>query len=346
MIMNNVVHRCDCMDLMKDKPDKFYDLAIVDPPYNIGKAKWDNIDNYINWIIVIMKEIQRVTKDNGSVYFFHNDFNQLAEIQTRIKNETNFILRQFIVWNKRFIGSPLKGYLDGYVCEENLRNYQKLAEYICFYTFQDSTGLSKVMGNCVYPIRDYIRNEIIKAKGKIVLKEINNILGTANNGGGVASAILSLKKTVPAFITEIHYNKLKKWLNKKEYKYLRKEYKYLRKEYEDLRYYFNNQKTHHSVWNYDIDSDNIHPTIKPKMLILNILKHSMRPNGILFEPFTGSGKTRILCYDLNIKYEGCELDKDYWQAQEERFQNHIAQPEIFDKQEIQKNIFQEQKIDL
>jgi site-specific DNA-methyltransferase (adenine-specific) len=26
----------DCMDFMKDVPDKFYDLAIVDPPYGIG----------------------------------------------------------------------------------------------------------------------------------------------------------------------------------------------------------------------------------------------------------------------------------------------------------------------
>lgn len=27
----------DCMDLMRSKPDKFYDLAIVDPPYGIGE---------------------------------------------------------------------------------------------------------------------------------------------------------------------------------------------------------------------------------------------------------------------------------------------------------------------
>jgi len=47
----------DCMDLMRDKPDKFWDLAIVDPPYGIGASemtmgsgkhkfkrgkKWDN----------------------------------------------------------------------------------------------------------------------------------------------------------------------------------------------------------------------------------------------------------------------------------------------------------------
>ena len=33
----NVVHLCDCMDFMKDKPDNYYDLAIVDPPYGIGE---------------------------------------------------------------------------------------------------------------------------------------------------------------------------------------------------------------------------------------------------------------------------------------------------------------------
>ncbi len=26
----------DCMDLMRDTPDGFYDLAVVDPPYGIG----------------------------------------------------------------------------------------------------------------------------------------------------------------------------------------------------------------------------------------------------------------------------------------------------------------------
>lgn len=31
------LHRCDCMDFMRDKPDGFWDLAIVDPPYGIGE---------------------------------------------------------------------------------------------------------------------------------------------------------------------------------------------------------------------------------------------------------------------------------------------------------------------
>ena len=36
----NVVYNMDCMEGMKQYPDKYFDLAIVDPPYgiNIGSA--------------------------------------------------------------------------------------------------------------------------------------------------------------------------------------------------------------------------------------------------------------------------------------------------------------------
>lgn len=33
------LHNTDCMDFMRNIPDKYYDLAIVDPPYGIGAAK-------------------------------------------------------------------------------------------------------------------------------------------------------------------------------------------------------------------------------------------------------------------------------------------------------------------
>jgi DNA modification methylase len=29
----NIVHLGDCMEGLKDKPDNYYDLAVVDPPY-------------------------------------------------------------------------------------------------------------------------------------------------------------------------------------------------------------------------------------------------------------------------------------------------------------------------
>lgn len=35
------LRNCDCMDLMREFPDKHFDLAIVDPPYGLGKRLSD-----------------------------------------------------------------------------------------------------------------------------------------------------------------------------------------------------------------------------------------------------------------------------------------------------------------
>ncbi|MBT3209120.1 MAG: site-specific DNA-methyltransferase [Bacteroidetes bacterium] len=36
-------HNIDCMDFMKQKPENYYDLAIVDPPYGIGADRKNSI---------------------------------------------------------------------------------------------------------------------------------------------------------------------------------------------------------------------------------------------------------------------------------------------------------------
>lgn len=38
----NTFLNCDCMDLMKDIPDKYFELAIVDPPYGGGATNQHN----------------------------------------------------------------------------------------------------------------------------------------------------------------------------------------------------------------------------------------------------------------------------------------------------------------
>ena len=34
----SIVENRDCLEAMKEFPDKFFDLAIVDPPYGIGES--------------------------------------------------------------------------------------------------------------------------------------------------------------------------------------------------------------------------------------------------------------------------------------------------------------------
>jgi len=79
-------YNVDCIEFMKSKPDGYYDLAIVDPPYGIGnklvdgggtrKAKFDNNRDSVKWDEVptddYFKELFRVSENQiiwGSNYF-------------------------------------------------------------------------------------------------------------------------------------------------------------------------------------------------------------------------------------------------------------------------------------
>src|SRR5699024_11095451 len=145
--MLNKIYNEDCLEGMKRIPDKSVDLVVIDPPYNIGKDKrWDKYkkDEYIEFMGTVFKECERTLKENGSFYWFHNDMVQVKDLMAWLEENTGFIYKQFIVWNKRFEGSSLKGYLDAHVSVGGLRNFKAMSEYCLFYTFQDEIGLSTI----------------------------------------------------------------------------------------------------------------------------------------------------------------------------------------------------------
>ena len=83
----------DCMDFLRSLPDGCASLVLTDPPYNIGKDKeWDVIENYTEWMTGWMKEAERVLKENGVFYFWHNDIAQAAEVLYAMKRETSFLI--------------------------------------------------------------------------------------------------------------------------------------------------------------------------------------------------------------------------------------------------------------
>lgn len=86
----------------------------------------------------------------------------------------------------------------------------------------------------------------------------------------------------------------------------------------------------------------IHRHQKPVVLYKWSLKNYAQPGWEIFDSHVGSGSIRIACDDMGFGFEGCEKDQDYWQSQEERYRNHIAGGEIFDKQEMQELIYQEE----
>ena len=106
----NKIYNMDAFDGMKQIPDKSVNLAIIDPPYNIGVTtivngkkvlnQWDKIDNYQEWMRALLAEVARVLVDTGVVYLWHNDVPQITEILHNIKQDGNFAFRSFCIWDK------------------------------------------------------------------------------------------------------------------------------------------------------------------------------------------------------------------------------------------------------
>ena len=79
------IFNCDCMELLKQTPDNYYSLALVDPPYGIGHSllsgekrgsKFVRTTKHVEWDVLPSKEyfseLKRVSKNQiiwGGNYF-------------------------------------------------------------------------------------------------------------------------------------------------------------------------------------------------------------------------------------------------------------------------------------
>ena len=126
------IQNIDCMELMKNYPDKYFDLAIVDPPYGLGNklvdggtwsvkwqdkgAKWDKLPTAEFW-----QELFRVSKN--FIVFGGNYF---------IEHLPN--CRDFIAWHKP--------YMDGMHTMSNielaLTSFDRNAKKVSFNKDKDS----------------------------------------------------------------------------------------------------------------------------------------------------------------------------------------------------------------
>jgi len=224
----NIVRLIDCMEYMKTVPDKYYELAIVDPPYGIGEDGKSNLS----------REKLAKPKNYG------------------IKN-----------WDSK---SPEKGYFNELIRISNNQIIFGANHFISKVPFDSSCW----------------------------------IVWDKDNSGDFADC-------------ELAYTSFKSAVRQFTYRWNGM-----------LQGNMKNKETR------------IHPTQKPVALYKWILKNYAKPNDKIFDSHVGSGSIRIACHDMGFDFTGCELDHDYWKAQEERYLQHAQQQDLFDPEIIQESIYQ------
>lgn len=78
-----------------------------------------------------------------------------------------------------------------------------------------------------------------------------------------------------------------------------------------------------------IGDQRFHPTQKPVALYEWIFKLYAEPGMKILDTHLGSGSSRIAAWDAGLDFVGCEIDKTYFDLQEERFRKHTEQLNLF-----------------
>jgi site-specific DNA-methyltransferase (adenine-specific) len=327
MVTTNLIHG-DCLEAMRGISDESIDLVIADPPYNIRKAEWDNIPDYLQWSELWIAAASRCLKRQGAFWCFHSRPLVLSSIANIIERYGRG-LKNWIVWDK-YNDSPLSvkyvmnrtkiGRPDG----NNKRTFDSDAEHIVYHADEGdwTKQTDKNRGFIFEPLRAYLDGE--RKRAGVDKVACNVACGFSPSSGGMASRHY-FSRSQWCFPTEEHYNLLQILFNAgRGNEYLTRSYDEFRREYEYLRPTFNNPGKVSSVWQFPPAISCGHPTTKPLGLMERIIETTTNEGDVVLDPFMGSGTSGVACKNLNRNFVGVEIDVGYFKVAEERIKNHAA----------------------
>lgn len=156
MQINNI-YQGDCLIKLKEVEDKSIDLIYLDPPFFTGKAqiqktrdnskeylfddKWEDLDQYLNFLKERIIECKRTLKDTGSI-FLHCDKNAshyLRVLLDEVFGSENFVNE--IIWTYKRWSNAKKGLLNAH---QNIFFYSKTNKYQFFTQFTDYSPTTNI----------------------------------------------------------------------------------------------------------------------------------------------------------------------------------------------------------
>lgn len=115
-IKSNTIFLGDCLEIMKNIPDKSIDMILCDPPFGSTTCSWDIIIPFEP----LWKEYNRIIKDNGAILLFGTEpFSSML----RLSNLDMY--RYDIVWDKMSTTNFANAKKMPLSCTENISVFYK-----------------------------------------------------------------------------------------------------------------------------------------------------------------------------------------------------------------------------
>lgn len=324
----------DALSTLKGLPDNSIDCVMTSPPYWMqreyesgGLGQEDTKEKYISSLLEICFQIKRTLKENGSFWLNLNDTyskKQLAGIPWRVAialmDEQDWILRNSVIWNK------LKGGMNSSI--DRLNN---IHENIFHFVKNPSGYYYNVDAIRSDPRKTLVRNGVVvSATGVTGVKYKRRIeLSTTLDDKEKQSAFSALE----SILKDVSEGKLSdfRMVIRGHHRTTHSDSEKLSgraRELRDKGYYFLKYHPKGSkpsdVWEIapeDAQKRGTHFAPYPEGVCMIPILSTCPKNGLVLDPFSGTGTTVSVAYRLGFKSIGIDLSKDYLRSTQKRIEN-------------------------
>ena len=112
----NKLYKGDCLELMKDIPDKSIDMILCDLPYGTTACKWDTIIPFDE----LWEQYNRIIKNNGAIVLFGSE-----PFSSQLRMSNLKMYKYDWVWNKKKAGNIFLAKYQPMKIHENIMIFGK-----------------------------------------------------------------------------------------------------------------------------------------------------------------------------------------------------------------------------
>lgn len=300
MMMNNmqtnVIHNQDCVTGMLALPKGSVDVVVTSPPYNLdiqyGTYKDDlPRDNYLKWLHDVFSAVKHCLKDDGHFFLNMGYSNIDPWVGMDVGNVARdlFVLQNNFTWVKSIY---VDGKTSGHFKPINSERFANPTwEHLFHFTKDGKVKCDKLASGVPYEW-DCNTDNSGRIRGRLIKK-----LGYAD------------KRDFDKNATQEHIQKLDKLMKDKMAK---------AKPRPTMRCRGNSWYVPYDTISSREKERGSHPATFPIELVQQCIRFSGVKNGVVVDPFMGSGSTAVGALRHGCKYIGFDIDVDYIQFAEHR----------------------------
>lgn len=280
------LYQGDCLEKMKNIPDKSIDMVLCDLPYGITENEWDNIIDGEK----LFAQYKRIVKQNANVLLFCQIEFAKYLMESTYKSEFSHCL----IWKKRN--------KTRYLSAKKL----PLSQYEMILVFRLNKYANK---NSHKKLRDYFMTELKKSG-----LSIQKIEESIPNFSAHHWFRYSSDYRIP---TEQNYKRLQEITGHflLPYKSVREEFD--REKNNSCTYNGNNES---DVLEFSLEEQRVHETQKPVSMMEYLINLYSNRGDTVLDNCMGSGSTGVACANTGRKFVGIELKKEYFEISRERIE--------------------------